>query len=227
MPKVTVIIPTFNCAAYVRETIDSVLNQPAKDVELIIVDDGSTDGTVDLVRDYGDKVRLFVQTNARVCAARNRGIAAATGQFICLLDHDDYWFPDKLQTELKHFETHAELGVVTSVAIRWHQNSDGTYPAPTSFDRSKYPDGIANELSGWVYHHLLYDSFMLTSASIFRREVFDKCGTFNVNLPYSEDWDMWLRLSREYQFRMLRRPSTLYRQHPNQGSRAVRQVRAA
>jgi glycosyltransferase involved in cell wall biosynthesis len=224
MPTVSVIIPTFNCAPYIRETIDSVLNQTAPGVELIVVDDGSTDGTVDLIRGYGDRLQLFVQANARVCAARNKGIAAATGQFICLLDHDDYWFPDKLETEMKHFEAQPALGVVTSVAIRWHPNADGSYPLPASIDRSQYPDEVAEETSGWVYHHLLYDAFMLTSASIFRREVFDKCGVFDVNLPYSEDWDMWLRLSREFQFRMLRRPTTLYRQHKNQGSRTVRNI---
>lgn len=224
MPTVSVVIPTFNCAAYIRETIDSVLNQTASGVELIVVDDGSTDETVEFVRGYGDRVRLFVQANARVCAARNKGIAAATGRFICLLDHDDYWFPDKLERELREFDAQPELGVVTSVAIRWYQNADGSYPAPASFDRSPYPDEIAQEHSGWVYHHLLYDAFMLTSASIFRREVFERCGDFDVNLPYSEDWDMWLRISREYQFRMLRRPTTLYRQHPNQGSRAVRPI---
>ena len=80
------------------------------------------------------------------------------------------------------------------------------------------PDDIDPEFSGWIYHQFLLDCWMLTSTSMFRREVFERCGAFDETLPFSEDWDLWLRLAREYEFVQLRRPSTLYRKHTTQGS---------
>ena len=93
-PTVSVIIPSYNCEAYIAETIGSVLDQTFRDLELIVVDDGSTDGTREIVASYGAPVRLLTQKNAGVCAARNYGIREALGQYICLMDHDDYWFPN-------------------------------------------------------------------------------------------------------------------------------------
>lgn len=224
MPKVSVIIPSFNCEAYIAETINSILNQSFKDVELIIVDDGSTDRTQEIVASYGTAVRLITQANARVCSARNRGIREAKGEFICLVDHDDYWFPQKLERQLQEFELHPDAGVVYSAFIRWARDEDGHFPAPQSFDLTSYADDTAPDFSGWIYHQFLLDCWMLTSTAIFRAEVFEKCGMFDVKLPYSEDWDLWLKISREYPLIMLRRPTTLYRQHPMQGNRIVRDV---
>src|SRR5688572_25071133 len=104
MPRVAVIIPSYNCQRYIAYTIDSVLNQTLNDLELIVVDDGSTDRTQEIIASYGSPVRLIAQANAGVCAARNRGIREATSDFICLLDHDDYWFPDKLARQVEEFQ---------------------------------------------------------------------------------------------------------------------------
>ena len=87
-PAITVIIPSYNCELYIAETLESILNQTFKDVEIIVVDDGSTDKTRQIITSYGTYVRLVTQTNAGVCAARNRGIREAAGQYICLMDHD-------------------------------------------------------------------------------------------------------------------------------------------
>ncbi len=224
MPKVTVIIPSYNCEAYIAETIGSVLNQTLKDIELIVVDDGSTDRTREIVKGYGDPVRLITQQNARVCAARNRGISEAKGEFICLMDHDDYWYPEKLSRQIEEFARHPEAGIVYSEFIRWHRDESGSFPAPESFDRASIPDDTNPEFSGWIYHQFLLDCWMLTSSAMFRNEVFEKCGTFDESLPYSEDWELWIRISREFQFIDLRRPTTLYRQHPRQGNLVVRDV---
>lgn len=224
MPTVSVIIPSFNCEAYIAETIDSVLQQTFKDVELIVVDDGSTDGTQQIVAAYGAPVRLITQANAQVCAARNRGIAEAQGAFICLMDHDDYWFPQKLERQLAEFAAHPEVGVVYSTFIRWHRTAAGAFPAPESFDLKPYGDGIEEAFSGWIYHQFLLDCWMLTSTAMFRKTVFEHCGNFDVALPYSEDWELWLRIAREYPMIQLRQPSTLYRQHAAQGNLVVRSV---
>lgn len=224
MPKISVIIPSYNCEAYIGETIDSVLNQTYKDIELIVVDDGSTDRTQEIVAAYGASVRLITQVNAKVCAARNRGIREAKGEYICLMDHDDYWFPEKLARQLAVFETNADVCTVYSTFIRWHADAEGHFPAPASFDTQSYPDDIDPDFSGWIYHQFLLDCWMLTSTAMFRAEVFKRCGVFNEALPYSEDWDLWLRISRECTLIQLRRPTTLYRQHVLQGNRVARDI---
>lgn len=224
MPKVTVIIPSYNCEAYIAETIDSILNQTFRDIELIVVDDGSTDRTQEIVKGYGEPVRLITQQNARVCAARNRGIREAKGEFICLMDHDDYWFPEKLSRQIEEFERHPEAGAVFSTFIRWYRDKDGNFPAPESYDRASVTDDTDPEFTGWIYHQFLLDCWMLTSSAMFRKEVFDKCGMFDEALPYSEDWELWIRMSRHYPMVKLNRPYTLYRQHPLQGNRIVRDI---
>ena len=224
MSKVSVIIPSFNSELYIAETINGVLSQSHKDVELLVVDDGSTDRTRDIVASFGSRVRLIAQANSGRCAARNLGIREASGEFVCLLDHDDFWFPDKLERQLAEFVQHPEAGGIYSPYIAWHRDADGQFPLPGSFDLTSYPDGIDEELSGWIYHKFLIDIYMLTSAAMFRAEVFEKCGAYDESLPYSEDWELWLRIARQYPLIKLRRPTTLYRQHEEQGNRVVRDV---
>ena len=221
-PAVSVVIPTYNSARYITETIGSVLNQTFDDLELIVVDDGSTDDTPAVVTACGPPVRLVSQANAGVCAARNRGIREAAGRYLCLLDHDDYWFGDKLQRQVTAMQKHPDCGVIYSPYIPWAPDAAGRFPTPDSFDLAAYGDGIDAAFSGWIYHQFLLDCCMLTSTSMFRREVFDHCGGFDEALPYGEDWELWLRISRDFTFVKLRRPDTLYRQHPQQGNRVVR-----
>lgn len=223
-PDVSVIIPSYNSDRYIAETIGSVLNQSMSNLELIVVDDGSTDKTREIVREFGAPVRLVAQSNAGVCAARNRGIDEARGEFICLMDHDDFWFPHKLASQILALKNHSEAGVAYSPYLMWYPAPDGKYPEPAFLAPTQGIDDIDPEYSGWIYHHLLLDCIMLTSSAMFRKEVFEKCGAFDESLPYSEDWDLWLRISREYPFIKLRHPTTLYRQHPNQGNRKVRDI---
>lgn len=224
-PVVSIIIPTYNCALYIAETIASVLDQSFKDIELIVVDDGSTDATRDIVASFSQPVRLVTQANAGVCVARNRGISEASGKYICLMDHDDYWFPHKLDRQVHTLEQQPETGVVYSSFILWHRDkSSGQFPSPDTFDLNSYSDDTVPEFSGWIYHQFLIDCWMLTSTAMFRAEIFDQCGLFDESLPYSEDWDLWLRISRRYPFVQLRRPTTLYRQHAQQGNRLARDI---
>lgn len=224
-PVVSIIIPTYNCALYIAETIASVLNQSFKHIELIVVDDGSTDDTRKIVASIDGPIRLVTQSNAGVCVARNRGIREAAGKYICLMDHDDYWFPHKLDRQINILDQQPEIGVVYSSFILWHRDNDtGKFPAPSSFDLEAYPEDIDPEFSGWIYHQFLLDCWMLTSSAMFRSDIFSQCGLFDESLPYSEDWDLWLRISRRYPFVQLRRPTTLYRQHAHQGNRVNRAI---
>lgn len=221
-PRVSVIIPTHDGQRHIAETLDSVLAQTYRDFEVIVVDDGSRDRTRDIVAGYGAPVRLVVQPNAGVCAARNRGLREARGALICLLDHDDYWFPDKLATQVACMERHADVGVVFAAFLPWHAGADGRFPQPDGFVRAEQPDAVDARFSGWIYHEFLLDCWMLTSTAMFRAEVFERCGGFDEKLPFSEDWELWLRIARVYPFIMLRRANTLYRQHVGQGNRVLR-----
>lgn len=221
---VSIIIPTYNCERYISQTIDSVLAQDYNAIELLIIDDGSTDNTKKIVLDYGDRLRLISRKNSGVCVARNMGLAEAKGQFICWMDHDDYWYPDKISQQVKAFNRHDDVGVVYSNFTRWNSNSAGIFPTPDSYIKKSFIDKFDPEHSGWIYHLFLLDCYMLTSTAMFRRDVFEKCGAFDESLPYGEDWDLWLRISREYPFLKLNQSTTLYRQHQGQGSRMVRGV---
>lgn len=226
MPRVSIVIPSFNCSLYIRETIDSILaQQGVEGMEIIVVDDGSADDTVAQARSYGAPVRVLEQANAGVSAARNRGIRAASGDFIALVDHDDYWFPTKLAHQLAAFERHPEVDVVFSDFRRWHADApDGHFAPPQLFADGARAQGSDPDYSGWIYHQMLLDSWVLTSTALARASVFEKVGLLDESLPFSEDWDLWLRVSRQCQFLKLREVSTLYRQHARQGSRMTRAV---
>lgn len=223
-PTVSIIIPTYNCEAYIAETLESVLGQTFTNLELIVVDDGSTDRTREIVTSYGAPVRLLSQSNSGVCAARNYGIREAVGSYICLMDHDDYWVPEKLALQVEQMVAHPEVGLVYSTFIWWYPDEEGIFPDARSFRLSESLDGIDEEFSGWIYHLLLLDCWILTSAAMIRAKVFDKCGGYNESLPYSEDWDLWLRICREYQVIKLNKPLTLYRQHRGQGNLVTRDI---
>ena len=224
-PLVSVIIPTFNCEPWIGETIGSVLAQTHRPLEVIVVDDGSSDRTAEIASRFGDPVRVIRQANQRVCVARNRGFAESRGEFVCFLDHDDVWFPWKLARQLEAFALRPEAGVVFSDFGLWFPGAEGRFPEAATLDPGDdSPPPIDDAYSGWIYHHFLVDCWALTSSAVIRRAVFDASGGFDPALPYSEDWDLWLRLSREVPFVKLDRASTLYRQHAGQGNRALRDI---
>jgi glycosyltransferase involved in cell wall biosynthesis len=226
MPLVSVIIPAYNCSRYIKETIGSILAQEGvSDIEVIVINDGSTDDTGDIARGFGEPVRVFDQPNTGVCAARNHGIKEAKGEFIALVDHDDYWLPNKLANQLAAFDSHPNVDVVFTSFVRWRPDEkSGAFESPLTFKAMSEPQGIESEFSGWIYHQMLLDSWVLTSSALVRSHVVFASGGFDESLPFSEDWDFWLRLSRDSEFLKLREATTLYRQHPNQGSRVTRPI---
>ena len=224
MPLVSVVIPTYNCERFIEQTLRGVLGQTIKDLEVIVVDDGSTDKTTTIVKGYSQQVKLIEQENSGVCRARNHGIEKASAAFVCVLDHDDFWAPKKLEMQLTALAKHPDVDVVFSSFLLWHPAAGGTYPEPESLFPAQPSLKFDPEFSGWIYHQFLLDCWMLTRTALFRREVVDSVGLFDESLPYSEDWDLWLRISRRHQFLKLRYPTTLYRQHPTQGNRVVRDI---
>lgn len=131
-PSVSVVIPLYNARDVIKATLETVLAQTWKDYEIVVVDDGSTDGSAAIVRTYTPGVRYIRQENAGVAAARNRGIAASSGRYIALLDHDDLWHPTKLQQQVRLLEQRGDVGmVITDVA---HVDRFG---APMGGDRER------------------------------------------------------------------------------------------
>ena len=224
-PLVSVVIPSYNSARFIEETLTSVLEQTLAPLEVIVVDDGSTDETCKVVERFEPRVRLVRLSNGGVCRARNRGLQEARGQYICFLDHDDVWHPEKLALQLAAFDADRDLGVVFSSFLWWHRDASGTFPPQAKMFGPTPPEAALDaEYSNWIYHQLLIDCWVLTSSATIRTDLLREVGAFDASLPYSEDWDLWLRLSRVTRFAKLNAPLVLYRQHPIQGSRMLRDI---
>ncbi len=189
---VSVIIPTHNFAEYISESIDSVLAQTYRGFEIIIVDDGSTDNTKEVVEKWGqsDKVRYFYQENKGPGAARNRGIKESKGDYIAFLDADDLWLPEKLKKQMDKFNQSPELGFIHTDYVLFNENG--------TMQNRKFGIKSKKNLSGHIFPYLLRECFVRTSTVMLRKECFEKIGFFE-EAYLSEDYDFLLRLSKEYQ----------------------------
>jgi glycosyltransferase involved in cell wall biosynthesis len=185
-PLVSVIIPTYNRAWILKEAIDSVLAQDFADYELIVVDDGSTDNTPDMLAAYGRDIRVLRQSNKGVSAARNRGIKASSGGLIAFLDSDDLWLPQKLSRQVDFFATHFQAMICQSEE-QWIRNGARVNP------KNRH-----HKFSGMIFERSLELCLVSPSAVMLRRSLFDTVGIFDENLPACEDYDLWLRVSCRY-----------------------------
>ena len=182
-PTISVIIPTYNRAGMLKEAIDSVLAQDYSDFELIVVDDGSTDETPQILNGYGGKIKRICQPNKGVSAARNRGIAAASGEFMAFLDSDDLWLPDKLTIQSEFLRSTPDALICQTEEI-WIRNGVRVNP------RERH-----RKVSGMIFERSLALCLVSPSAVMLRRGLFDEFGLFDESLPACEDYDMWLRVS--------------------------------
>jgi glycosyltransferase involved in cell wall biosynthesis len=185
MVKASIIIPTFDSAPYLELTLQSALAQTYEDVEIIVVDDGSTDNTCEVVHRFVDPRITFIrQLNSGPSAARNTGIENSSGEFIQFLDSDDLILPEKLATQIALLKHHAEYGLVYSNACYFEDESP----------KDLYPLQL-EALSGDVLQALVTENIMPSHAPLIRRACFDRTGLFYEPLRAVEDWDMWLRLA--------------------------------
>ena len=218
LPLVSVIMPAFNSARYIQESIDSVLAQDYPNNELIVIDDGSTDSTVELVSDYGNRVRLITQQNQGAAVARNAGLKAARGDYIAFIDSDDVWLPGKLTTQIRHLQHHPDVGIVYARWHKWKPDNSGEFPPPATFnvsgaDTHDSDPGITQDGSGWLYTRLLFTSKLHTITVVARRSVVEVVGDFDTTLKRGQDYDYWIRASRETRIHQLDQPLALYRLH--------------
>lgn len=191
MPSVSVIIPVYNGEKYIEEALDSVLAQTFPDYEIIVVNDGSTDGTQQKIESYrGRLTYLWQEHTGSAGAARNFGLRVAKAPLIAFLDADDIWLPAKLQRQVEFASAHPEYGIITT-DVEWFSEEGVT----NSSLRKLYP--IAN---GQVMEQILFHNWVSTSAAMVRRECFDKLGVFDEEPgDFREDWMMWMRIASRYQ----------------------------
>jgi len=205
-PKVSVIIPAYNCARYIAEAIDSVLAQTYQDFEIIVVDDESTDGTGEVVRRYGDRVRYIRQKNRGPSGAKNTGIQAARGEYVSTLDGDDLWMPERLEKLVPLLDQQPELGFVYGDCYRIDETPDRIQPR-TAFQIH----GGARR--GWVLERLVMVNFVPSQSVLIRRRALDTVGLFDESYRIGEDWDLWLRLAARYPVDFIPDVVAMRRQH--------------
>lgn len=188
---VSTIIPTYNRVDLVQRAIDSALAQTRPVDEIVVVDDGSTDGTGDVLRSrYGDSIQYHWQANAGVSAARNQGMALARGDYFALLDSDDVWLPNKTRLQAAFLDAHPHIGMVLCDVAR--VDADGT-----PIDVFRRRDAIPRD--GWVLADVLMNPALAPASAMFRREVYAQTGGFDTTLRTAEDIDFHLRVARHWQ----------------------------
>jgi glycosyltransferase involved in cell wall biosynthesis len=184
-PRVSVIIPAYNCARWLGQAIDSVLGQTLRDLELLVIDDGSTDATGEVARAYGDRLRYARQENRGPAAARNHGMRLARGELIAFLDADDLWLPAKLERQAALLDRDPRVGVVYC---------DGLFIDPDGRPIENYVRQTPLH-RGRVAIELFCDHFLMTPAVVFRRVLLETAGAFDESLRVGEDYDFFLRLA--------------------------------
>ena len=212
MPTVSIVIPTYNRAHLIIESLESVFAQTYTDYEVIIVDDGSTDETENTLAEYVEKtpaaqgrIHFFKQKNAGPAIARNRGIFYAKGEYIAFLDSDDQWYPTKLEKQVKILDEDQEIGVVYTDCYCGESRND---PNQTGFLANVNPP------SGDIFDRMVKNNLFWTPSLLFRKEVFLTSGVFDPTLRVTEDYDLWLRICRYNKCCFIPKILTFVREHP-------------
>lgn len=213
MPKFSVVVPAYNSAGFIRATLGSVLNQTLENFEIIVVDDGSSDGTADIVRSLGRQIRVIKQSNQGIAVARNVGVENSHGEWVAFIDHDDLWHPQKLAVQAEIIEGKSDCGVVFGEFKRWHSGTPPVFP-----DQDLAANEISQELSGFILPKLIETNWVLLSTAAFRRDVFETIGYFDPEMPPADDWDFVLRAAEVFNFIKLSQTLALYRVHSGQTS---------
>lgn len=233
---VSVIIPVFNCEPYIAAAIDSVFAQDFSDLEIIVSDDGSTDGTPMVLERYSGRIRLVRQKKAGVSSARNAGLDIAKGEYIAFLDADDVWYKEKLGIQVKTLEAFPEIAGVFSnfqtidknggilerngiqklySIFREHGASiEELFDSSASIGRGEGASGNADFFYGNIFRSLFRGNFINTS-SVLRKAAF-RGNVFNAGLRTQEDYDLWMRLSRYNQLGYIEMPLLYTRKRPGQ-----------
>jgi len=202
-PLVSVNIPAYNATEFIEETLSSALGQSYRNIEVIVLDDGSTDRTAEIVKKVqksDNRVRYYFQENQGISGARNRLFELSKGEYVAFLDHDDQWLPTKLQVQIALFNQNPDLGIVFAKALTKYE--DGR--CIDEFTQRKPKRGKV------FYDYLLSLNFMPLCTVVIKKDVLAKYIPFSKRLCLSEDWELFLRVARDYKFDYLDQPLAIY-----------------
>ena len=206
LPKISVIIPTYNSSETIGETLNSVFNQTFKDFEVILINDGSTDDLNLVLQNFQDiRLRVFSYPNGGLAIARNRGIKQANGEYLAFLDADDLWHEDKLKTHFEALEVAKKSNSKVAVAYSWSYFLD--------HETQQCFDDAAVEFHGNVLSELLQSNFITSGSNILVScEAVLSTGLFNQSCEGAADWDYWLRLAQQWEYILIPERQVFYRQ---------------
>ncbi len=216
-PLISVVIASYNYASYLPFAMGSALTQTYKNIEVIVVDDGSTDDTQQVMERYmtNPRVCYIRQANAGQPKTKNRGIAKSRGEFVAFLDADDIWLPDKLERQMLLFED-PQVGVVYCRRT-WMDSQGDIMPGNERILRR-----------GFILDHIFIDNFICFSSSVVRRSLLTEHGAFDENLPMGIDYDLWVRLAVRCKFDFVDAPLVKYRTgHANLSKNVMRRYECA
>lgn len=211
-PKVSVIIPNYNYSQYLGEAIDSVLVQTVSDTEIIVVDDGSTDGSKEVLESYGERITAVFQQNQGVSAARNHGVSLSKGEFVAFLDADDAWLPAKIERLLALFSDDPEIGLAHGGVVEIDGNGN---------ELIEKIDGREGSVS---LDLLRFEGPVILgggSGLMVPRRVFDEVDGFDTRLSTSADWDLFYQISRRYRVGFVPEVLLKYRVHASNMHRNI------
>lgn len=183
--KFSVVVPSFRQGRFIRQTLDSLLTQNRRDLEILVFDGGSDDGTVEILKSYGERIRFVSRPDEGQTDAINQGLRAARGEILAYLNSDDVYLPGALDRVARHFEENPRSLAVYGGA--WHLHEDGS-------EMERYPT------EPWDYARLLDVCYLCQPAVFWRREVMERFGTFDDRLNWAMDYDYWLRVGRAVRF---------------------------
>lgn len=205
-PEVSVVISPYNAAVWIAETLDSVLAQTFSNIEIIVVDGGSTDRTVEIVSRYGSPVRLMADGRCSKSVGKNKGVSASQGNYVAFVDADDLWLPQKLELQLQLLRERADLGWAYADVYLFEDNRLNNL---ATFGKS------TRLYAGDILPRLLLNDFIPSPTPLIRRWVLDSVGYFDETLlrHQPEDWDLWLRLAAYSPVGLVNQPLARYRLH--------------
>ena len=235
---VSLLIGTYNAGEHIAQTLDTVLAQTYSPMEIIVVDDGSTDNTLDVLRSYGDRIQVIAQPNGGVSAARNTGIRAARGEFIALMDHDDLCFPERIALEVAFLKQHPDIGLVCTEFSGFDENGPlaeiyspyyysqcdrskgwpkGHFPDATEFDVGPYlvppsPKPVMTPVyMGKIYEAMASGNLVHPPTVVFRAHLMAAAGEFDPQAKMMCDWEWLIRMAKITPFAYIDRPTLSYR----------------
>lgn len=218
MPKVSVVIPNYNYGRFLAAAISSVLAQTYSNIEIIVVDDGSTDNSIEVLQRFGKQIKWFGQKNMGVSCARNRGVAESSGEILAFLDSDDLWIPQKLEKQIEVFESDKSVGLVHCGYV--------------DIDKSgNLLEEHTNGMAGWVAEEMIrFQRAVILgsgSAAAVRRDIFENIGGFDPNTAPVEDWEFGFQTARHYKIGFVPEVLMKYRQHGSNSHLNIKRMERA